>query len=291
MLPGDSWAFGGSVGLKSGGAPRPIGRVGSRSGLCGFEPTVGLALDGPDDSRVEESMDWHRRTGPEARREESEDGSSSAMIKNRSHPGGPVRRAFSTRSWAKPPGLALLGLALLGLIQSGCRSDGCSTCGFASKLTNGVQALGARVFNHKTGCDGGLGCGCGGEEGTIVNSGIAVVPGGMAVPAPGTIIPAPAVETAPTQLEAIPSTQPANPTSGTGVPRATPAPPRPEVHRAVTTARLTPPWFRKPGLRRDEAPTWLGPCTQVRIRRADRRRCQTRSTFWTISRRLTSRAR
>ncbi len=104
MLPGDSWAFGGSVGLKSGGAPRPIGRVGSRSGLCGFEPTVGLALDGPDDSRVEESMDWHRRTGPEARREESEDGSSSAMIKNRSHPGGPVHAGLLNSKLGEAPG-------------------------------------------------------------------------------------------------------------------------------------------------------------------------------------------
>ena len=162
-------------------------------------------------------MDWHRRTGPEARREESEDGSSSAMTKIRSMTGGPPRRASSARNRAKSQGLALLGLALVGLIQSGCRSDGCSTCGgFASRLTNEVQALGARVFNHHKGCGGGLGCGCGGEEGTVIDPGVTVVPGGISMPAPGTIVPAPAIESPPTQLEPIESSQPANPTSGKG---------------------------------------------------------------------------
>ncbi len=135
---------------------------------------------------------------------------------------GPARRTSPPRGWAKPPGLALLGLALAGLIQAGCRSDGCSTCGFGSKISSGVQALGdgvqalgSRVFQHHKGCGGGLGCGCGGgggEEGMIVEPGIQVIPGGMALPAPGTIVPAPAIESAPTQLEAIPT----NPSGGTG---------------------------------------------------------------------------
>ena len=145
------------------------------------------------------------------------------MTTNRSTADGPARRAIAPRSWARPPGLALLGLALYGLIQSGCAFDGCSTCGFGSRIARGVQALGdsarsvgAAVFHHKRGCGGGFDCGCGGEEGLIVDQGVQVVPGAMAVPAPGTIVPPPAIESTPPQLEALPDSKSANPTSGTG---------------------------------------------------------------------------
>ena len=104
-------------------------------------------------------------TGPARRRDTRslEDGSSSAMTTNRSTAEGPARRTPEPRSWPRPPGLALLGLALFGLVQAGCRSDGCSTCsGFGSRITNGVQALGARISKHFDGCGGGSDCGCGG---------------------------------------------------------------------------------------------------------------------------------
>ena len=149
------------------------------------------------------------------------------MTTNRSTAGGPAPRTVVPRSWARPPGLALLGLALYGLTQSGCASDGCSTCGLGAKFSRGVQAVGAgiqsgvqsvgSIFHHKRGCGGGYDCGCGGvEEGVVVDSGVPIVPGAMAVPAPGTIVPAPAIDPTTPQLEAIPSNPPANPTSGTG---------------------------------------------------------------------------
>ena len=141
------------------------------------------------------------------------------MTTNRRSAGGLARRATAPRSWARPPGLALMALALVGLAQAGCRSDGCSNCNLGSKLTtgfnNGVQAVG-RVFHHK---DGG-GCktcgGSGGEysgEGTVIDSGTPMsAPGSMIYPGPGTIIQAPSPESAPSQLEPIP----ASPTSSTG---------------------------------------------------------------------------
>ena len=136
--------------------------------------------------------------------------------------GVPAWRVPSPRSWARPPGFALLGLALIGLIQTGCKSDGCSTCGFGTKISNGVQSLKDKVFHHKKGCGGGCGGECVGPEGGI-DSGMPIgAPGGMIVPAPGTIIPAPATESAPTQLEAIPSNSSsganANPASGRAAP-------------------------------------------------------------------------
>ncbi len=143
------------------------------------------------------------------------------MTTNRRSAGGPAPRAAAPRSWARPPGLALLILALVGLVQAGCRSDGCSTCGLGSKLTNGfnngVQAVG-RVFSHKD--RGGVGCNnCGvggGEEGVIVDSGMPYAPGAMVVPAPGTIVPAPSLESAPTELSPIENSGSASPTSGSG---------------------------------------------------------------------------
>jgi len=121
--------------------------------------------------------------------------------------------ASAPRSWARPPGLALLALAMIGLAQGGCKSDGCSTCGgFGSRLTtgfnNGVAAVG-RVFHHDKGGDCKT---CGGDEGGIIEGTPISAPGGMVMPAPGTIVPAPSLESAPSQLEAIP----ANPTGGTG---------------------------------------------------------------------------
>jgi protein tyrosine phosphatase (PTP) superfamily phosphohydrolase (DUF442 family) len=152
------------------------------------------------------------------------------MTTYRSSAGGLVRRVPEPRSWARPPGLAMLALALVGLVQSGCQSTGCNGCGglggFGSRVSNGVQALGTRVantssriFNHKGG--GCSTCGDGGiEGGTIVEPGIPVAPGGMVVPGPATIVPAPGLESAPTQLEPIDgnggASKPANPTGGTG---------------------------------------------------------------------------
>ena len=136
------------------------------------------------------------------------------MTTNRTMAGGAALRGLSPRSWARPPGLALLALALVGLVQSGCQTPGCDTCGLGSKISNGVQSLAARVFNHKSSCGGGSDCGCGGSEGAIYDSGTTVIPGGMAIPAPGTIVPAPAIESAPSQLEAIPSSSIRNPPNG-----------------------------------------------------------------------------
>src|SRR5271168_283930 len=84
-------------------------------------------------------------------------GSSSEMTTNRKQAEGSARRTFVLRSWARPPGLMLLGLALVGLVQTGCQSDGCNTCGgFASRLSNrvsnGVQSLTAKVTGHFNGC-------------------------------------------------------------------------------------------------------------------------------------------
>lgn len=141
------------------------------------------------------------------------------MTTNRRSAGGTARLPLPPRSWARPPGLALLGLALVGLIQAGCRTGGCNDCGFGSRITNGVQALGARVFNHRGG-GGGAGCGggCGGaEQGTVYGDpGVTIPsPGGIAVPGP-TILPPPAVESAPAQLEAIPGTSSVTPPAGSG---------------------------------------------------------------------------
>jgi protein tyrosine phosphatase (PTP) superfamily phosphohydrolase (DUF442 family) len=154
------------------------------------------------------------------------------MTTNRRSAGGLARRAPRPRSWARPPGLAMMALALVGLVQSGCQSSGCSGCGgglngFGSRVSNRVQALGARVsstgsriFNHKGG--GGCStCGDGGiEGGTIVEPGIPVAPGGMVVPAPGTIVPSPPVESAPTELAPIDDnatgSKPASPTGAKG---------------------------------------------------------------------------
>ena len=171
------------------------------------------------------------------------------MTTNRSKAGGPARRAPGPRTWARPPGLALLGLALLGLIQSGCVSDGCSTCGLGSRISQGVQAMQAGIqsgvqsiggiFRHKRGCGGGNDCGCGGVgEGVVVDSGIPVTPGAMAIPAPGTIVPAPAIESAPTQLEPIPSTS--RPTRRAGPAPILPSPRRAGCSRTGITGRATP---------------------------------------------------
>ena len=127
------------------------------------------------------------------------------MTTNRSSAGGLPKGSLAPRRWAKPPGLGLLALAIIALAQAGCRTDGCSTCGIGSigtKLTNGVQALGARF--HKGGSTivtGGGCCGGGGgvvEEGLIYDAGVPVAPGGMVVP--GGLIPAP-IETGPTELQ------------------------------------------------------------------------------------------
>jgi hypothetical protein len=139
------------------------------------------------------------------------------MTTNRIMAGGSAWRISVPRNWARPPGLALLGLALLGLVQAGCRSDGCSNCDIGSKISNGVQALTARVTKHFDGCHGGADCGCGGE--TMVDAGTPVISGGMVIPAPGILVPAPAVEQPPTQLDPIPSNvQPSN-----GATRSTPS--------------------------------------------------------------------
>ncbi len=175
-------------------------------------------------------MGWHQRTGPESRREVSADGSSSAMTTNRNLAGGRDRRAFASRSWQRSPGLALLALAGFAMIQSGCRSGGCYDCNLGAKISNGVQALTARVTKHFEGCGAGVfgasgtECGCGAGE-TFVDSGTPVISGGIVYPAPGTIVPPPALEQPPTQLEPIQSSssnQPvgakgaANPASGRG---------------------------------------------------------------------------
>ena len=127
------------------------------------------------------------------------------MMTNRlstADPGNQVdRRSLSRVSLT----LAFVGLLGIGLTQTGCRSDGCSTCGFGSKLTNGVQSLSGKVFHHKDkgGCStcGTLGAA---EEGVIIDSGVPIVtPGITAVPAP-VITPAPTVDPAPSQLEPIP---------------------------------------------------------------------------------------
>jgi protein tyrosine phosphatase (PTP) superfamily phosphohydrolase (DUF442 family) len=100
----------------------------------------------------------------------------------------------------------LLGLALLGLIQAGCRSDGCYDCNIGAKISNGVQALAARVTKHFDGCHGGADCGCDGYGGeTVIDSGTPVISGGMVMPLPGTVGPGPAIEQAPTQLDPIPN--------------------------------------------------------------------------------------
>ena len=104
-------------------------------------------------------------------------------------------------------GFAFALLTFVGATQTGCRSNGCSNCDLGSKFTNGVQSVGARLFNHgdKGGCST---CGTlGSESGVIVDSGVPISPGVISVPSPGTIVPAPApsVESAPSQLEAIPS--------------------------------------------------------------------------------------
>ena len=128
----------------------------------------------------------------------------------------------------RPPGLILLTLALVGLAQTGCQSGGCGGCGvsgFGSKISNRVQALGAKVFNHGStttyGEVGGVGGGCCGggigggaiEEGQIIEGGVPIAPGGMAVPAP--LIPAP-TESAPTELK------PLEPSPTSTPPTATP---------------------------------------------------------------------
>ncbi|WP_435007102.1 fused DSP-PTPase phosphatase/NAD kinase-like protein [Tundrisphaera lichenicola] len=153
------------------------------------------------------------------------------MTMNRRSAGGPARKASEPRSWARPPGLAMLALALIGLVQAGCQSTGCNGCGLGglgSRIGNGVQALGtrvantgARIFNHKGGGCSTCGDGGGYEEGMIIDQGIPMAPGGMIVPAPAVVpVPAPSLESAPTQLEPIESNatgaRPANPTGGTG---------------------------------------------------------------------------
>jgi hypothetical protein len=110
----------------------------------------------------------------------------------------------------------MLALALFGLVQAGCQSAGCNGCNIGSKISNGVQALTARVTKHFDGCHGGADCGCGGE--TIVDSGPQVISGGMVIPAPGTMVPAP-MEQPPTQLDPIPTN--GQPTSGST--RSTPS--------------------------------------------------------------------
>ena len=96
--------------------------------------------------------------------------------------------------------------AAVGLLQTGCRSGGCPGCPIGAKLSNGVQSLGARVFNHRDkGCST---CGLPGtavEEGVVVDGGVPVLtPGAVAVPAPGTIVAPPAIESDP-QLQALPA--------------------------------------------------------------------------------------
>jgi protein tyrosine phosphatase (PTP) superfamily phosphohydrolase (DUF442 family) len=135
------------------------------------------------------------------------------MTTNRSVEEGRRRRSSALRPWARPPGLALLGLALFGLIQAGCRSDGCSDCGLGRRLSDGVQALAARVTKHFDGCGGGADCGCGYGE-SVVDSGTPVISGGMVYPGAGTIVPAPVIEQPPTQLTPIESSS--QPTNGSG---------------------------------------------------------------------------
>ena len=191
----------------------------SGANLPEMSPGSGSPSLGPTIRGSEITMEWHHRTDPESRREVSAEGSSSAMTTNRQMARGSAWRIAGPRNWARPPGLALLGLALIGLIQAGCRSDGCSDCNLGSKLTNGVQALTARVTKHFSGCQGGGDCGCGSGGETFVDSGTPVISGGMVIPAPGTIVPAPSMEQPPTQLDPIvPNGQP---TSGST--RSTPS--------------------------------------------------------------------
>ena len=137
------------------------------------------------------------------------------MTTNRKMAGGSRKGTTSPKGWAKPPGFALMMLALLGLVQAGCQSSGCNNCsltGIGSKISNGVQAVGAKVFrcfDHKNG--GGVGCdACGGgvggyEEGVVTeSSGVPVAPGGMIMQGQGTMMPGSSVEP-PSVLEAIPS--------------------------------------------------------------------------------------
>ncbi len=145
------------------------------------------------------------------------------MTTFRNTTGGPASRVPATRTWARPPGLALLCLAAIGLAQAGCRSNGCGGCGFGSRLTSGLQSVGDRIGNHFQKKGGncatcGEGGGVGGyEEGGIVDSGIPITTPGMAMPGSGTIVPAPTNEPAPMELEPIPSNGPAKPTAaGTG---------------------------------------------------------------------------
>ena len=142
------------------------------------------------------------------------------MTTNRRSAGGlPFGTTAPTR-WARPPGFALVALALFGLAQAGCQSGGCSTCGLrgiGTKLTNGVQALGSRVFHHGArGYEGGVaggGC-CGGvgseTDGVYLDSGVPMPSGGMVVP--GNLIPAPVESSPPTELRPLDDNR-ANPTS------------------------------------------------------------------------------
>ena len=101
----------------------------------------------------------------------------------------------------------LAGITVLGLTQTGCRSGGCSNCNLGSKLSNGVQALNAKIFSHRGAGGNCSTCGTlgGVEEGVMVESGVPMMaPGSITIPPPATLVPSPSLESAP-RLEAIPS--------------------------------------------------------------------------------------
>ena len=129
------------------------------------------------------------------------------MTSNRFQTDQPTIRLIGRSAHRLRVAVALGCLAVLGITQTGCRSSGCSNCNLGSKLTNGVQALNARLFPNR-GHGGGCGtCGTLGsvEEGVIVDSGVPIVtPGVIAIPPPGTIVPSPSIESVP-RLEPIPS--------------------------------------------------------------------------------------
>ncbi len=145
------------------------------------------------------------------------------MTPNRSTPDASSARGAGGLLPPLRLGLAFAFLVGIGLTQTGCRSGGCYNCDLGSKFSNGVQSVGngiqgvgARIFNHKNRGDCST-CGTlGGEEGVIIEGGVPIAaPGAIAVPAPATILPAPAVESAPAQLE------PITPSGASGPPNST----------------------------------------------------------------------